>query len=343
MREKARRTAYYEGTPREIGREAGRRLGKRLERNIEYYLRNRPIRPETPDPARLYAEAIPLLRTLPARFQEELEGLAEGSGLPLQKVAEWCAIERLVKDGCSGFISIIDGHAWLGRNNDSRAPAVWGNASVKSVKNRIPTISFGMEGDAFTTTGINKERLWLHYQYLPAADKPRKDKRHLPAHALLTEALETCTGIKEVERLLAATEREGGMILFAVDGKTDEVAIFECNCRKYKRRNPIEGRLMVTNHTSHTRHSSISESSASRLQRLTETVGNKGWAGATIPDDLIAVLADDRIEQRDKQHFITVESAVACPAQKKIWFTFGGYPAASCGNWRPLEWPWQEG
>jgi len=25
-----------------------------------------------------------------------------------------------------------------------------------------------------------------------------------------------------------------------------------------------------------------------------------------------------------------------------IWYTFGGYPAASAGAWRQLKWPWKE-
>ena len=57
--------------------------------------------------------------------------------------------------------------------------------------------------------------------------------------------------------------------------------------------------------------------------------------------DLIRILADDEIERRDKK-VMTVYSNVACPNTGEIWYTFGGYPAASQGNWQRLEWPWAD-
>jgi len=93
------------------------------------------------------------------------------------------------------------------------------------------------------------------------------------------------------------------------------------------------------NHSKNTDPVKVSESSARRLKRLTELVGNNEWEGVHPPDDLIAILADDRVEQRGG-NYITVEAAVACPAEKIIWYTLGGYPAASRGNWVRIEWPW---
>jgi hypothetical protein len=56
---------------------------------------------------------------------------------------------------------------------------------------------------------------------------------------------------------------------------------------------------------------------------------------------LIQILADDQIERRDSR-LVTVSANVACPHTGKIWYTFGGYPAASQGNWHGLEWPWAD-
>lgn len=339
MIDKADRIAYFKGTPREIGFATGRHIGKRLEENIDYYIRNRLLFPGALDRVRIQSEAIPRLRTLPVRFQEEIEGLAEGAGLPLQRVAESYAVEDSGQDGCSGFVSIIDGHAWVGRNVDYCGPEVWGFVAIKHVKDRIPTINFGMEADAFTMTGINREQLWLHYQGLPVPDIPRHDRPHFPAYVVLTEALETCATIGEVEKLLDTMDRDEGMILFAVDGKNDEAVLFECSCRQYIRRNPVEGRLVGANHSSNTEPSQITERSARRVNRLSELVGRNGWEGVHTPDDLIAALADDRIEERGEL-YLTVEAEVACPGQKKLWSTLGGYPAASRGNWAPIDWPW---
>jgi len=339
MDEITKRIFHLKGSPREIGFATGRRLGKRLEENIIHYIKNRPQHSEALDQVRLQSKALPFLHRLPVRFQEELEGMAEGASIPLQRVAEWIAVEQCVQDSCSGFISIIGGRAWVGRNNDFRVPDAWGYVTIREVNSRIPTISYGMEGDVFTGTGINREQLWIHSQFLTENDTPRSNKAHFPGYVILTEALETCSTIRDVENLLGSVDRDEGTILFIVDGKTNESALFECTCREYNRRDPVEDRLMATNHSHSTDPANISESSARRLERLTELVGRNGSEGISTPRDLIATLADDRVEQR-VGNYITVEAAVVCPGEKLIWYTLGGYPAASRGNWAKIEWPW---
>jgi len=76
-----------------------------------------------------------------------------------------------------------------------------------------------------------------------------------------------------------------------------------------------------------------------RLKRLNELIDRREFIDERLPKDIINILADDLVEQRDS-HYITVESAVACPTEKQIWYTLGGYPAASSGNWSRIEWPW---
>jgi hypothetical protein len=62
-------------------------------------------------------------------------------------------------------------------------------------------------------------------------------------------------------------------------------------------------------------------------------------ARVDLPADLIEVLADDHVERR-AQDFATVYANVGCPATGELWFTFGGHPAASRGEWLPIAWPW---
>jgi hypothetical protein len=61
----------------------------------------------------------------------------------------------------------------------------------------------------------------------------------------------------------------------------------------------------------------------------------------SLPRDLIRILADDEIETRNEE-LATAYANVACPTSGESWYTFGGYPAASGGNWQRLEWPWAE-
>jgi len=73
--------------------------------------------------------------------------------------------------------------------------------------------------------------------------------------------------------------------------------------------------------------------------KLEQTINHYAPRSPSLPSDLIRILADDEIERRNEE-LVTAYANVACPASGEIWYTFGGYPAASAGNWQRLEWPW---
>ncbi len=293
----------------------------------------------------MQAGALPWLRQLPARFQEEYKGLAVGAGLSLQRVAEWVYLERYLAHRCSGALLRVDGHIWIARNNDTFAPELWGYATLRSVTGRLPTLTFGLEGDLFTPTGVNRERLWLHYNYWAVDDAPAPGQPQLPAYAFLTEALETCATLSDVETLLDQIQRDDGMLLFAVDGKRESGALYECSCRSHRRRNLETSWLAATNHGTGELPSPEEEvtplNSWSRLRHLeAQLVTLCGQSeGLTLPADLIHVLADANIERRGEE-FSTAYANVACPGLGRLWYTFGGHPAASGGNWQRIPWPW---
>jgi hypothetical protein len=206
-----------------------------------------------------------------------------------------------------------------------------------------------MEGDVFAPTGINKERLWLHHNFLSPWDEPRPGRPHISPYVFLTEALELCHTIRDVEALLNSTDRDGGMLLFTVDGKDNEFAIFECLCSTHYRRQPSDGWIVGTNHFCACEDLTLSDadkaplgtlSRFAQMENLVQTL-SASQTPPNLPGDLVQILADDAIERRDGQ-LITVYSNVACPSTGEIWYTFGGYPAASKGSWQNLEWPWKD-
>jgi hypothetical protein len=341
------RISRLKGTPYEIGLAMGQALGSRLAENITRYIHQR-IPAEVPFKVQPWRRgALPWLRELPDRFLREFEGLAAGSGLPLQRLAEWAYLEALLNNLCSGAIVTIGGHAWVARNNDMYAPDMWGFVTIREVTGRIPHICFGLEGDVFTPTGVNRERLWLHYNWLPAWDAPEIGEFQLPAYAFMVEALETCRTLLDVEKLLLHLPRAGGMLLFAVDGKTDEFALYECTCRGYYKRQPAAGWIAGANHYCALSNGSGESdapplSSPSRLRRLETLAAGLDIQGERSPvSHLIQLLGDDEIEARSGE-VQTAYSNVACPAIGEIWYTFGGYPSASQGDWGRLEWPWDD-
>lgn len=324
----------------------GQSLGSRLEANIERYIRERVPHGATFNAELWQSGALPWLRNLPARFQEEFEGLAQGAKLPIQRLAEWAYLDVILSGQCSGAIITIDHQVWVARNNDIFVPDMWGYVTIREIPGRIPTISFGLEGDVFTTTGINQEKLWLHYNYLPTWDTPVASRPHLPCYALLVEALETCRTLQDLEGLLERVQRDDSMLLFAVDGKTNTFALYECNCTEVYKREASESWLVGTNHycvhpkapPAGNTQSPSTTSRYKRLESLTESLFSQGGHTSTVKE-LIQILADDAIEARNGE-IVTVYSNVACPSTPEIWYTFGGYPAASHGNWQELEWPW---
>lgn len=337
------RIYHFTGTARQIGVSIGRALGNRLAQNISLYIRKRPSTPSDLDMDKLSSEALPWIHNLPERFQHEFEGLAEGANIPLQRIAEWAYIDQYLDGGCSGFICTLDGHAWVGRNNDFFVPELWGYMMIREIENRIPTISFCMQGDVFAPTGINREGLWLHHNYLPVLDAPRMGRPHLPGYVLLTEALETCSSIREVEDLLGHYDRDGGMLLFCVEDKTDDYAIFECACSQYFKHTPKGKYLVGTNHYRAFQVNTNSQSSVARYARLEEllkalyTQPDK----VSLPVDLIAILADGKVEAQE-DNFGTVYANIACPGIKQVWYRLGGFPTASKGNWQAIDLPWNK-
>ena len=337
------RIYHFKGSPREIGFTAGRMLGSRLEQVFSLYIASQE---DSKDMEKLHSGALPWLRSLPKRFQDEYEGMAEGADIPLQRLAELAYIEECDTQQCSGAIYLSGEQVWVARNNDFYMPELWGYATIREVDGRIPTVNFARDGDIFTPTGINKDKLWLHYNFLPVWDEPAATKPHVPAYVFLTEALELCHTIRDVEELLNKTDRDGGMLMFAADGKNNEFALFECMCSTYSKREASGGWIVGTNHyvTCEDQTLGDDEGSLSTLNRFSrmESLVQALSTSRTPPDlptDLIRILADDEIERRENQ-VITVYSNVACPSTGEIWYTFGGYPAASKGNWQRLEWPW---
>jgi hypothetical protein len=147
------------------------------------------------------------------------------------------------------------------------------------------------------------------------------------------------------------------VLLFAADGRSGESAVFECSRAGHRRIEPWQvgphRALLATNHPHH-KHPAPQEA----LERgcRADASGNgtiSRWcrlhallAGAPadhLPDDLVEILSDDRVEMRagrGSSHLRTIYSAIADPRGRAVWFASGSCPAASEGSWRRVALPW---
>ena len=332
-----RRHLRVAGTPYQIGHALGRETGNGLAERIDRYIAEGPNRFAAVVRGRLDRGTMPWFDRLPVRFREEMAGLADGSGVPLRRVAEWTYVEACCGAGCAAFLLRAPGtgETWIGRNNDLWAPEAWGYAIVRDHTTRIPTLSFGMGAETFTATGINRARLWLHNHHLPPVAPSNEAGRF--KFVWLTEALETCESLADVEERLIDTPRRGSMLLFAVDGKTDERAAYACEPTSHVRWEDESLWIAGTNHRRTTDRPAAG--SLARLERLEIRLAEAARHTTVDAEALRGILADEEIEQA-RDGYGTVYSNIVCPSSGEIHFTFGGFPAASRGIWAPVEWPW---
>jgi len=329
------------GTPYQIGLILGEKLRSQLAEDIAHYITQGPLRFQKGlDRATIQKGAMQWFRSLPQRYQTELEGMSDGSGVPLEIIAEWGFVDAGGHNACSSFILKEGDSLWVGRNNDLWVPDLWGYAIRRQVSGRLGYISFGMRGEIFAATGLNHAGLWLHYNWLPVFDKP--DDSAWTPFVLLTEMLETCKDLNEIETILKNTTRTGGMLIFAMEGRKGTCAVFECSCCQVARQDCEGDFLAGTNHyrllpTPETPET-YAPDSVKRLVRLQSRLQTLSQKEQNRPDDLIDILADPHIEQH-QDGYGTVYATLCNPTEHQLWFTFGGYPAASQGSWQKISWP----
>lgn len=338
------RIVRTKGSPFDAGRETGQQLGPTLSAYIDLYLSTGPFLHKNFDFLHHSQNAMNFLTRLPDRFRLELEGLAYGAQISLERVAEWVSAESCLSPKCSGFILKSGGKIWIGRNNDLWSTKLWGYALNREIFTRIPTLTFGLAGDVFTATGLNRAGLWLHYNYLKAPDLNKETPYFTPNYIQIPDMLETCESMNDVSRYLMEKPRSEGMMLFVSDFGNNEHGIFECTCRETVFRTlPADldfAYMAGTNHyTASLYDNSLEPDRADslkrykKLEKCMESFRDSGKAPCF--QSLRAILADDQIEKRDHEYG-TVYANLYCPATHKLWYTFGGYPAASCGRWKAV-------
>ena len=297
------------------------------------------------------------LEQLPAHIQTEIEAMARGATRPLAEITDLLYADiatpgdASVPEGpmCSAVVTKLQGEPWVARNTDWYPPLLLRGceAVVHNAPNRIPTLALGIRGDIDVDTGANAEGLWLHAHTMHAHDRPRTHKPRISWLFWLREALETCATLDDVEAMLNAIERDRGIILVALDSKTNEAAVFECTIDAHTRINPAGEHLLATNHPA-ARHPtdpdrlarSQPSSTTARLQALRDICDHHPPEHA--PDDLIDTLAHEAVEMRTPPVLRTIYSAVCNPRSGECWFAHGtpeGAPAASTGAWRRVPWP----
>ena len=154
--------------------------------------------------------------------------------------------------------------------------------------------------------------------------------------------LETCQSIDQVKSILKETPRTGGMLIFAAEQNAakNRAALLECAPQVVHRRDLegecLAGRNHYQSHSTRQPAEVYARNSVERFRAMEASL--TALSHSPKAEDLIAILANPAVEQHQPDYG-TVYSNLACLNQRKYWFTFGGFPAASRGLWKRVPWP----
>jgi predicted choloylglycine hydrolase len=328
-------TRKYKGTGYEVGHLMGKSVKSTLEENIKI-IKTISEKEYGIDLSQIKTNYSLWFDKLPEQYKDEVVGLSEGSGCSLELIMQWIFFDNFIGGGCTSFIVMKDGNAWVGRNNDYIAPKIWNHVSIIEKKGLIPVMLFGMGGDMFSGTGYNKERIWLHYNWLPVWDKPKEEA--YPAYIFLRMALESCQNINDLEKLLEQIPRTGGMNLFFIDGKDNTFAVYECTCNGFVKRQSSGSYIVGANHyhaTSIPGEWNEDFTDSRKRQKTVEDILEGMIKTRFGIEDIKKALAS---VEKENGLSGTVYANIACPALDKIFYACDDFPAVSKGQWEAVVW-----
>ncbi|HVY61299.1 MAG TPA: C45 family autoproteolytic acyltransferase/hydrolase, partial [Planctomycetota bacterium] len=218
--------AHLAGTPREMGLAHGRMLAERVKEDIRAYLDDFAVADAHRTKADLLALWKKHLPDVPRAYVEELEGLAEGAGVPLDDVLAAHAIPTVFH--CSGAAlsgpATKDGKLYHYRSLDyslgiGHAKTVQENAVlfVRSPAGAIPHVVVGWAGVVGCVTGMNAAGVSLGE--MGSSSKDEEEGAGTPMMLELLRILETAHGGQEALAAFRAWKRGEGYNFIVGDGK----------------------------------------------------------------------------------------------------------------------------
>ena len=239
---------YLEGSPYELGRQHGELLRPLVQQSVQEilgyfrdYLKLSVVGRWVVNwwLDRPWSLAIP---SIPSDYLEELRGLADGSGVPLQELWRLHAIPDRTY-ACSSFAAwdraTIDGALIHTRNLDWNIRAgIQRYAAIFVVRpvGKQPFVNVGWAGFIGVLTGVSAQQMSIAQVGAETVDT---SPRGVPMIFLMRRVLEEATTIEEAAALVRQAHRTVGVNYVIADAKvkravaiettTRDVAVFEAN------------------------------------------------------------------------------------------------------------------
>ena len=173
---------------------------------------------------------------IPTRYSEELEGLADGAGIPLKTLRRVHALPERMATTCASFAAFgqatQDGRMIQARNLDwairadvQRYAAVF----VHRPAGRIPFVSAGWLGFMGVISGINRQGISVGEIGAGTADSTLEG---IPMPFLLRRVLEESDRLDQAVSLVQAAPRTGGYNYLFADAAEKKAAALETTRRR---------------------------------------------------------------------------------------------------------------
>jgi hypothetical protein len=274
----------------------------------------------------------------PQRYKEILRGMAETSGLGLDKVLlvnalEWFPkINRLSYGNCSGigvWGPYTKGPVIFGRNDDDSPvylsfarPTV---AVFKPNDGSIPAALINYPGVIYNATGMNADGLFIE---LNAGNEMGFSLERISIFTTLFSYLQEYHNLAEFDRAMKSTLVDLSSIINVAD--PSRAYSYECSLWDTKRRDQdAEGIVAAANEYSHPDWSITpldpkKDPGANQIRKGNLLKLGAKYKGAITPEVMMKKIMDVQIKDGGATHAGTVFQVVASPADRKIWIKVPG-------------------
>jgi len=269
----------------------------------------------------------------PQRYKEILYGMAETSGLGLDKVLlvnalEWFPkINKLSYGKCSGIAvwgPYTQGPVVFGRNDDD-SPAYLAFARpfvviLKPNDGSIPVALINYPGVIYSATGMNADGLFIE---LNSGNEMGFSLDRVSIFTTLFLYLQEYHNLVELDRAMRSTLVDMSSIINVADPTRGYS--YECSLWDTKRRDQdAEGIIAAANEYSHpnwgiTPMDPKKDPGANQLRKGNLLKLGAKYKGAITPEVMMKKIMDVDIKDGGATHTGTIFQVVAAPADRKIW------------------------
>ena len=232
---------HLEGTHREMGVQHGKLLGDHIRQNVDYLVHEKgetalaELGPLGITPNAVISQIVNIQRKhVPQKYWEEIEGLAEGSGLSVEDVQAANFIPELFH--CSGFAlmnsATKDGTLYHGRVLDYGVDLKLQDHAVLIVakpKGGIPFVNVSYAGFVGSVTGMNAKSVSIGEM----GGKGLGQWNGVPMAFLVREVLESADDLDEAIAVFRDSPRTCEYYFVIADGKTNRAVGMEAGASKF--------------------------------------------------------------------------------------------------------------